>query len=60
MKLTDQASAAYLEVQRKVQELQDAVIQLNHLYETRTVGLVEWCDHMDEVMQELAAEMYAE
>ena len=57
--VTDQASAAYLEVQRKVQELQDAVIKLGSLYETKTVGLVEWCDHMDEVMQELAAEMYA-
>ena len=60
MKLTDQASAAYLEVQVKVQELQDAVIKLNHLYQTQTVGLTEWCEDMDEVMSDLAGEMYAE
>lgn len=54
------ASAAYLEVQVKVRELQDAVIKLNHIYTTKAVGLVEWCDHMDEVMSDLAEEMYAE
>lgn len=58
--LTNEASAAFAEVQRKVMELQDAVIKLDSLYETQTVGLQEWCDHMDEVMSELADEMYAE
>lgn len=54
------ASAAYLEVQVKVRELQDAVIKLNHVYETNTVGLVEWCEHMDEVMNDIEAELYAD
>lgn len=58
--LTNEASAAYLEVQRKVMELQDAVIALGRVYETRQVGLEEWMDHMDEVMSDLAGEMYAE
>lgn len=58
MTLSNEASAAYLAVQVKVQELQDAVIKLGSVYETRVVGLVEWCDDMDDVMQELAEEMY--
>lgn len=56
--LTQEASAAYLEVQRRVAELQDAVIALGRVYETRQVGLEEWMDHMDDVMSELAEEMY--
>lgn len=58
--LTNEASAAYLEVQVKVRELQDAVIKLNSVFETNTVGLVEWCEHMDDVMYELEAEMYSD
>ena len=56
--LTQEASAAYLEVQRRVAELQDAVIALGRVYESRQVGLEEWMDHMDDVMSELAEEMY--
>ena len=58
MSVSNEASAAYLAVQVKVRELQDEVIKLGSLYETKAVGLVEWCDHMDDVMQELAEEMY--
>ena len=59
-KLTDQASAAFAEVQRKVMELQDAVIALQGVYDPNTVGLQEWCHHMDEVLYEISAEMYSE
>lgn len=58
--LTNEASAAFAEVQRKVMELQDAVIALQGVYDPDTVGLQEWCDDMDEVLYEISAEMYAE
>jgi hypothetical protein len=60
MKLTKEASAAYAEVERKVSELQDAIIALGRVYETNCVGLDEWCEHMEEVMYDLSTEMFSE
>lgn len=58
--LTEEASAAFAEVQRKVYELQDAICRLGSVYETNAVGLQEWCDSMDDTLDELAAEMFEE
>jgi hypothetical protein len=51
---------AFEEVQRKVGELQDAVIQLHRLHQDGNVGLDEWIEHMDNVLWELSDEIYAE
>jgi len=51
---------AFQEVQRKVGELQDAVIQLHNLHRDGNVGLDEWIEHMDNVLLDLSEEIYAE
>jgi len=56
--LTEEASAAFAEVQRKVAELQDAICRLDSIYESNVVGLQEWCDSLDDTMDELATEMF--
>lgn len=60
MACTNEASAAYAEMQRKVAELQDAIIAFGYVFETNAVGLVEWMEHMDEVMCDIEGELYCD
>lgn len=59
-RLTDEASARFADIQRKVSELQDAIIAFGNVFETNCVGLEEWMDDMDETLHELAAEVYSD
>jgi hypothetical protein len=49
---------AYVLVERKVNELQYAIMKLANIHVDGNVGLQEWCDHMDDVMYELSNEIY--
>ncbi len=51
---------AFEQVQRKVAELQDAVMRLHALHQDGTVGLEEWVGHNHNVLWELSEEIYAE
>ena len=49
---------AFIEVQNKVAELQDALVVLHGLHQDGNVGIAEWMDHMDEVMMDLSMEIF--
>ncbi len=51
---------AFQEVHRKVGELQEAVMRLHSLHQDGYVGLLEWCDHMNETVMEIGEEIFTE
>lgn len=49
---------AYRMIERQVNELQAAIMNLASIHTDGNVGLQEWCDSMDDVMYELSNEIF--
>jgi len=58
MTCTNEASTAFFEVQRKVTELQDAIIKLNSTVEFKAVDIQDWMNDMDTMLDSIAEEMF--
>lgn len=44
----------------RVQDLEKAIIQLQTVADTETVGLLEWCEHNGNVLFEIDEELFGD
>lgn len=44
----------------RVQDLEQAIMQLQAVADTNTVGLIEWCEHNGNVLFEIDEELFGD
>jgi hypothetical protein len=47
----------YLELERAAREFKAALIKFQSVYDPKTVGIAEFCEHIDEVLWDIEQEM---
>ena len=53
----DEQQKAFAELQEAAAVFKQAIAKFQEVVDTDTVGLTEWCEHIDDVMQDISDEV---